>query len=205
MKPLNRTLESQSRVPWRALTFAVVAVVVGLGAGFLMLRLADSGRVDVRLGDAEFRAGSAESFSDDIAEGGPLLFQDLNSDRDIFIQHLGEDPNRGWLVFETRWAGSPSSCSLIWEAVSRQFVPPDSLECQGLPRAEADGTAVVLANADNGAADSTTASADGIGANSEATGAADSEAGLTRLPQHQIRVGSGGRLIVAFLEQAAGS
>ena len=198
--------EVKARVPWRALTFAVVAVVVGLGAGFLMLRLADSGGVDVRLGDAEFSAGTAASRSRDIAEGGPLLFPDpRGSDRNIFIQHLGEDPNRGWLVFETRWPGSPSSCSLTWEAVSRQFVPPDSLECQGLPRAEADGTAVVLANADNGAADSTTASADGIGANSEATGAADSEAGLTRLPQHQIRVGSGGRLIVAFLGQVAGS
>ena len=181
-----RRAEGKAQVPWRALTFAVVAVVVGLGAGFLMLRLADSGGVDVRLGDAEFSAGTAASRSRDIAEGGPLLFPDpRGSDRNIFIQHLGEDPNRGWLVFETRWAGSPSSCSLIWEAVSRQFVPPDSLECQGLPRAEADGTAVVLANADSGAA--------------------DTEAGLTRLPQHQIRVGSGGRLIVAFLEQAAGS
>ena len=152
----------------------------------MMLRLADSGGVDVRLGDAEFSAGTAASRSRDIAEGGPLLFPDpRGSDRNIFIQHLGEDPNRGWLVFETRWPGSPSSCSLIWEAVSRQFVPPDSLECQGLPRAEADGTAVVLANADSGAA--------------------DTEAGLTRLPQHQIRVGSGGRLIVTFLGQAVGS
>ena len=164
----------------------------------MMLRLADSGGVDVRLGDAEFSAGTATSRSRDIAEGGPLLFPDpRGSDRNIFIQHLGEDPNRGWLVFETRWPGSPSSCSLTWETVTRQFVPPDSLECQGLPRAEADGTAVVLANADSGAADSTTASAD--------SRAADTEADFTRLPQHQIRVGSGGRLIVAFLEQEAGS
>ena len=208
---MPRIGEPKSRVPWRALTFALVAVVVGLGAGFLMLRLADSGGVDVRLGDAEFSAGTAASRSRDIAEGGPLLFPDpRGSDRNIFIQHLGEDPNRGWLVFETRWPGSPSSCGLTWEAVTRQFVPPDSLECEGLPRAEADGTAVVLANADSGAEDSTTASADSsgansIGTNSEATSAADTEADFTRLPQHQIRVGSGGRLIVAFLEQAAGS
>ena len=167
-----RRAEPKPQLPWRALTFAVVAVVVGLGAGFLMLRLADSGRVDVRLGDAEFRAGSAESFSDDIAEGGPLLFQDLNSDRDIFIQHLGEDINRGWLVFETRWPGSPSSCGLTWEAASRQFVPPDSEECEGLPRAEEDGTA----------------------ARTEAT-----DATFTRLPQHRIAVRPGGQLIVTLL------
>lgn len=183
---MPRIGEQRAQLPWRALTFAVVAVVVGLGAGFLMLRLADNGGVDVRLGNSEFSAGTAASRSRDIAEGGPLLFPDpRGSDRNIFIQHQGEDPNRGWLVFETRWPRSPNSCSLTWETATRQFVPPDSLECQGLPRAEADGTAVVLANADSGAA--------------------DSEAHFTRLPQHQIRVGSGGRLIVAFLEQEAGS
>lgn len=161
-------------MPWRALAFAVIAVAVGLGAGFLMLRLADSGGVDVRLGDAEFRAGSAERRSDDIAEGGPLLFPDPNSDRDIFVQHLGEDPNRGWLVFETRWPGSPSSCSLTWEAASRQFVPPppdDKPECRGLPRAEEDGTAVIAA----------------------------ADAAFTRLPQHRIAVRPGGQLIVTLL------
>ena len=166
-------VEGKPRVPWRALTFAVVAVVVGLGAGFLMLRLADSGRVDVRLGDAEFRAGTAASWSRDIAERGPLLFQGpRGSDRNIFIQHLGEDINRGWLVFETRWPGSPSSCGLTWEAVSRQFVPPDSEECEGLPRAEEDGTAV----------------------RTEAT-----DATFTRLPQHRIAVRPGGQLIVTLL------
>ena len=56
-------VEPRAQVPWRALTFAVVAVVVGLGAGFLMLRLADSGGVDVRLGDSEFSAGTAASRS----------------------------------------------------------------------------------------------------------------------------------------------
>ena len=156
----------------------------------------------MRLGDSEFSAGTAASRSRDIAEGGPLLFPDpRGSDRNIFIQHRGEDPNRGWLVFETRWAGSPSSCSLTWEAVSRQFVPPDSLECRGLPRAEADGTAVVAVGLGSSGADDA--------ANSEASSLANSqaetEAGFTRLPQHQIRVGSGGRLIVAFLERAAGS
>ena len=165
-------VEGRSQVPWRALAFAVIAVAVGLGAGFLMLRLADSGGVDVRLGDAEFRAGSAESRSGDIAEGGPLLFPDPNSDRDIFVQHLGEDPNRGWLVFETRWPGSPSACSLTWEAASRQFVPPDNEECRGLPRAEEDGTA----------------------ARTELTDAA-----FTRLPQHRIAVRPGGQLIVTLL------
>ena len=31
---MPRIGEQRARVPWRALTFAVVAVVVGLGAGF---------------------------------------------------------------------------------------------------------------------------------------------------------------------------
>ena len=172
----------------------------------MMLRLADSGGVDIRLGDSEFSAGTAASRSQDIAEGGPLLFPDpRGSDRNIFIQHLGEDPNRGWLVFETRWAGSPSSCSLKWEAVSRQFVPPDSLECRGLPRAEADGTAVVAAGPGNSSASNAANSEADSEANSDLNSEADTENGFTQLPQHQIRVGSGGRLIVAFSDRAAGS
>lgn len=190
-------------MPWRALAFAVVAVAVGLGAGFLMLRLADSGGVDVRLGDAEFLAGSAESRSDDIAEGGPLLFPDPNSDRDIFVQHLGEDPNRGWLVFETRWPGSPSSCSLTWEAASRQFVPPDSEECRGLPRAEADGTAVIAAADASGpiSVDDAPQSGSNAGGTDSLPGSFDSEtsAAFTRLPQHRIVVRPGGQLIVTLL------
>ena len=70
---MSSRVGGRSQVPWRALTFAVV---VGLGAGFLMLRLADSGGVDVRLGDSEFSAGTVASRSRDIAQGGPLLFPD---------------------------------------------------------------------------------------------------------------------------------
>lgn len=195
--------ESRSQVPWRALAFAVIAVAVGLGAGFLMLRLADSGGVDVRLGDAEFSAGSAESRSDDIAEGGPLLFADPNSDRDIFVQHLGEDTNRGWLVFETRWPGSPSSCSLKWEVASRQFVPPDSEECRGLPRAEEDGTAVIVAADASGSTAMSDAPQPGgeAGGTDSLLGSSDLEtsAAFTRLPQHRIEVTPGGQLIVTLL------
>ncbi len=203
----------KTQVPWRALTFAVVAVVVGLGAGFLMLQLADSGGVDVRLGDAEFSAGAAQQLSEDIAERGPILYPDpRGSSRHIYIQHQGEDFTRGWLAFEPHWPGTPRECILAWEAVSGQFVPPDNLPCESLPRAEADGTAVVdSAGMESTAIAETDAEESDLVYDREgAAGAIETEetsetnipntaiSEATRLPQHRIAVTPSGRVIVTL-------
>lgn len=86
----------------KALLVAGVGVAVALGLAFAVAMLANRGEVDIRLGDEQFDAGQVENIAQAIAdEGGlPLLYQDLvGGGRNVFVQHLDDNPQRGWVAF----------------------------------------------------------------------------------------------------------
>lgn len=86
----------------KALLIAGVSVVLLLGLAFLVAKAASKGDVDIHLGDDRFNAGQVENIarSIDKGDGLPFLFQDLaGGDRNIFVQHLGDDPQTGWSAF----------------------------------------------------------------------------------------------------------
>ena len=108
----------------KAVVIAVVAVVAGLGVGWLVLQLASSGQADINLGEDEFNAGFTEVLADAIDEGDgqPLIFSDVSGgDRDIYVQHLGTDDDEGWTAFETR-VPDREDCFAEWDAAAEQFV-----------------------------------------------------------------------------------
>ena len=86
----------------KALAIAAVAIVlIGIVAVFVALA-ASRGDVEIKLGDDRFNAGRTERLADAIEEGGglPFLYQDLvGNDRHLFVQHLGDDPDEGWVAF----------------------------------------------------------------------------------------------------------
>lgn len=110
-------------------------VIVGLGAvvaavavfGGLAL-LAGSGEVDVRLGDDVFRAGQVERLAAAIAREGPIAIPDASPQRarDIYLQHLGETPEVGWLAFAAQAPGAVRTCLLQWLPAEAEFVDPCS-------------------------------------------------------------------------------
>jgi hypothetical protein len=114
----------------RALVFAVGGLVLGIALVlgvfvFAIPQLSEEGRIEVRLGEDDFEVGSAEAKAATIADGGPLLFSDVaGGDRDIFVQHLGDDPNTGWYAFDARRAGTGRDCTLRWEPDAQEFVDP---------------------------------------------------------------------------------
>lgn len=120
----------------RAISFAVVAIAVGIGLVFLVSRL---DRSNSNLGDDRFQDLDAERASEEIAENGPLLFQDLTTGgtRDIYVQHLGDDPEVGWYAFDARPPGEPRSCQLVWQPDVDVFVTND--ECSTELTVSADG------------------------------------------------------------------
>jgi hypothetical protein len=106
----------------RALAVATAGVVLALALALGVARLANQGHVEVRLGDDVFEAGDAESLSEQITEEGPVFFSDAaGGDRDIVLQHLGDDPRRGWLALAARPAGTPRDCFIQWQADDDQF------------------------------------------------------------------------------------
>lgn len=86
----------------KALVIASVSIVLILVVTFLVAQAASRGDVEIRLGDDRFDAGGAENIAARIDQdyGLPALYPDLASrDRPIFVQHIGDDPDEGWVAF----------------------------------------------------------------------------------------------------------
>jgi hypothetical protein len=106
----------------RVLAVSVAAIALALVAAFGLAVLANRGSVDVRLGDDTFVVPDAEGAADQIAESGPILYPDAGTgDRDMVLQHLGDDPERGWLAFAARPPQTPRECTLQWDDGDQVF------------------------------------------------------------------------------------
>jgi len=98
-----------------ALLIGVIAVNVGRQSGRLVL------------GDLDFRALNTDNMAAEIKENGPILWPDVASgSRDLWLQHLGDDPARGWTAFDARQAGDPRECNVVWEVDAKEFRDPCS-------------------------------------------------------------------------------
>jgi hypothetical protein len=106
----------------RVLAVSLVAIALAVTAAFGLAVLANRGSVDVRLGDDTFVVSDAESAAEQIADNGPILYPDAGSgDRDIYLQHLGDEPEAGWLAFAARPPRTPRECTLVWSADDEVF------------------------------------------------------------------------------------
>ena len=101
------------------LTGIVIAVVLGGGVLFLA---SQGGDVEIKLGDANFDAGQIGRISEEIDDRGPILYSDVaGRSRDLILQHLGDDPEVGWVAFEARPIGEPRDCFFQWDDNAQQF------------------------------------------------------------------------------------
>ncbi|MDD9369838.1 MAG: hypothetical protein PV358_06990 [Acidimicrobiales bacterium] len=97
----------------KALAVAGVGVVAALGLAFGVAQLASQGKVDVRLGSDTFAEQEATDAAEKIAEGGPIVYADAaGGDRDIVLQHRGDDPNEGWIALAARPPGAARECTI---------------------------------------------------------------------------------------------
>lgn len=109
----------------RAVVIGLVGIGLGIGLVVLMAQLASTGSVDVQLGDDVFEAGDAENRAESIARDGPVLFPDVaGGSRDIYINHLSDDPLEGWIAFDARRPGTDRECTLQWQAEAQVFTDP---------------------------------------------------------------------------------
>ena len=113
----------------KALAIAAVAIVLIAVVAVFVALAASRGDVDVRLGDDRFNAGRVGRQADAIAEGGglPLLYPDLvGNDRHLFVQHLGDDDDEGWVAFGAFDPDDPS-CLVAIDREAKVLVN----ECDG--------------------------------------------------------------------------
>ena len=106
--------------------FAVVVAIVLVGA---ILSLASSGDVQTIDEDGLVVLGKTEDLAEQIEKNGPILVPDQSpsGDRDIIIQHLGDDLDEGWVVIAAHPPGEDRDCTLRWKADDGRFE-----DCNGL-------------------------------------------------------------------------
>lgn len=134
MSPVARSRAHAGRV----LAVAAVGIALALVSAFGVAVLANRGSVDVRLGDETFAGYSAEEAAERIADSGPILYPDAaGGDRDIILQHRGDDPGTGWLAFAARPPGAARHCTVRWEADDGVF---RLLDDEGSQSGDCDGS-----------------------------------------------------------------
>jgi hypothetical protein len=147
-----------SRSTTTAVLVAIAGVIAGLGLMLFMVNIASQGgdSVQLRLGDERFDAGNVEARAESIAVDGPILFADVGGgDRDIYLQHVGDDPDTGWYAFSAAAPGKPRDCFLEWQADREEFedcdgdvFPADGEGLTVYPVAIEGGTLLVDINAE---------------------------------------------------------
>lgn len=136
-------MPSPPRSARRSPTAIVVTTVVGLGLSaalvWSVVNFASRNPERTNLGDPVFNVGRAARLAKEIDERGPFLFQDPLSPgrgRNVYIQHLGDDPVTGWSAIEARLPDS-EACAVTWVIDEDTFV-----DCRG-DRHPPDGAGLV--------------------------------------------------------------
>lgn len=144
----------------RAAAVALVGVtVLFVGLGVTTWALRDRNSTDLQLGDQTFQGGSTEDLAAEIADRGPIFYGDVSGrkDRDMILQHIGDDPDDGWYAFLAAPLDKARDCTWMWQPDEELFrarcdeslsAPADG---EGLPQFEVtvrDGEIEVDLNAD---------------------------------------------------------
>ncbi len=115
-------------------TSARQAILVALGglAGlaailFVVVRAGQLGgggtEIPVQLGEPVFPVGNVDELASLIGETEPLLLPDASGgDRDIIVNHVGDEPDEGWVAFAARPLTASRDCFVQWQAGAEIFV-----------------------------------------------------------------------------------
>ena len=128
-----------------ALLLGFTAVIIAVLLGVMVWFATSQGNTEIVLGDRDFNAGKIGSQSREIRENGPILYSDVGSggQRDIYVAHIGADPEQGWLAFAARRADDPRDCFFSWDPEADEFsltsAPGSSTSCDDV-RTDAAGS-----------------------------------------------------------------
>jgi hypothetical protein len=115
------------------MALAAGAVVLAVVALALISILTSEGAIEPNLGDEEY-THRADRLAAEIDDRGPFILPDASprKDRDVYIQHLGDDPEKGWYAFDARPDDQPDrECSARWtgsefeDPCTGETFPPD--------------------------------------------------------------------------------
>ena len=120
MSPVDQSRNHVGRAAAVALV-GIFVLVVGLGLTTLALKGRNS--TDLDLGDQTFQGGRTSRLAANIAEDGPIFYGDVSGrkDRDMILQHLGDDEEKGWYAFLASPLDKPRDCTWTWQPDEELF------------------------------------------------------------------------------------
>jgi hypothetical protein len=109
-------------------TTVFIASLIAFAIAALMLwwvvRVASKNPEIANLGPEIFRF-DAERLADEIDDRGPFLLKDpLNRGRELYVQHTGSSPKRGWQAISAYAAEPDLDCLLHWRESDEEFIDP---------------------------------------------------------------------------------
>jgi hypothetical protein len=124
------------RQPRTPLGRALLPIVGGLAFFALLFgitwlfadRATDNRKREVRSGDYTFRVGPVDDMAAIVERDGPILYPDLRDtdyERTIVVDHIGDDPTKGWQVYYAYPADRDPSCIVTHVKGSRDFIDCD--------------------------------------------------------------------------------
>jgi hypothetical protein len=106
---------------------SLVAIVIAAVLLALVVRVAARNPDVANLG-ARTLAFQADRLSKEIAERGPVIFKDPlqrgSADNDLFVQHVGTDPDKGWVAVRAYAGEAKTECLLRWQQDANEFRDP---------------------------------------------------------------------------------
>lgn len=123
MSPVDQSRNHVGQAAAVALVSIVVLALALFATAVLIHASTKKDNSGVRLGDRTFQAGNAEKKAQLIAETGPIPYPDVSgrNERPIFLQHLGQDPEKGWYAFLAYPSTKSADCPWEWVASKEQF------------------------------------------------------------------------------------
>lgn len=110
----------------QVVVLSVVALAFAAGLVFLVVRYASNNPESANLGSEVVRL-DAERTAKRIDETGPYPLQDPNGDRDVYLQHVGNDPGTGWVLVLAYPPDEPDKkCAVVWDVEHDRFEAPCS-------------------------------------------------------------------------------
>jgi hypothetical protein len=100
---------------------SLAAVAVGAGLLFLVVRYASQHPDQANLGNEVIRLDAGRT-AKRIRSTGPYPLQDPNGDRDVYLQHVGDDAFRGWVLVLAYPPGE--RCAVVWDVKREVFQSP---------------------------------------------------------------------------------
>lgn len=110
----------------QVVVMSLIALAFAGALLFLVVQYASENPDAANLGSDVVKL-DAERAAERIAETGPYALQDPNGDRDVYLQHVGDDPETGWVLVLAYPPGEPDKrCAVVWDVKRDLFEAPCS-------------------------------------------------------------------------------